>query len=192
MDLIAYIRDWQTLIGGLLTILAAFIGGRYVVLSTNRQIAAVADQFRETVRPFVIAKLGTYAGTIFCLEIQNIGQSAAADLSLELDRDFYQFGDNGKNLRDLEAFVRVVPQFAPGEKLTFLLSQGFNLDNVKDGIDLTPKTLKITTRYRFREIRYEEAYVIDMQHYFGVLALKNKHDILSEIAGYLKKISERK
>lgn len=189
MAWIAVLKDWQDLISGILTIVAAFIGGAYVIRSTNKQVSAVSEQFHETIRPFVIAKLGTYAGVVFSLEIENIGQSPASNLTLNIDKDFFQFGEKQNNIRSLEAFNRVVPNFAPGEKMVFLLSQGFNMDNVENGNDLTPHKFTIKVRYQFQDHDYDESYLIDTEHYSGVLALKGQHDLLSDIATHLKEIS---
>jgi len=190
MDWLATLKEWQDLATGLLTIAAAFIGGGYVVHSTNRQVALLADQFRETNRPFVIAKLGTYAGVIFSLEIENIGRSPATSLRLSLDKDFYPFGNN-KNLRELEAFNREIPTFAPGERMTFLLSQGHKMDNVIDGVDRTPSRFSVSAMYDFQSRAYAETYLIDTEHYNGVLALKRNSDILSDIAGHLKTMASK-
>jgi hypothetical protein len=174
---ILVLKDWQTLVAGLLTIATAFIAGAYVVRSTKRQIDAVREQFEETIRPFVVAKIGIYSGVIFSLEIENTGKSSATDLSLSIDRDFYQFGESGKNLKTFEAFKMPIRHFAPGEKLTFLLSQGFNMKNFIDGTNVTPEEFLVTAKYSFKQSSYIEEYSINTTAYYHALAAKSDYDL---------------
>lgn len=184
-------KEWQSFFGALMTIVAALIGGFFVVRSSNRQMALISDQFSEVTRPFVIARLTTRAGTVFVLEIENTGQTPATDLTLEINKDFFQFGES-RNIRDFPAFNRTVPHFAPREKLIFDLSQGFNMSNFHDGVDRTPRQFTVKVKYCGQGKAYNESYEIDVEHYFSTLAAKNPQDHLEDISRHLKKISETK
>ena len=183
------LKEWQDLIGGIMTVVAAFIGGYYVIRSTTRQVEALSSQFRETVRPYVIARLTTRAGVLFVLEIENIGQSPASNLNLGLDRDFYQFNDR-LNLREASAFNRTIPHFSPGEKISFDLSQGFNLNNMVDGVNRTPHQFMVGAEYHFGGYRYHETYLIDLDYYFQASALKHPSDHLDDISKGIQAIAK--
>ncbi|WP_127143441.1 hypothetical protein [Pelagibacterium montanilacus] len=132
------LKEWQTLLTGIFTLIAAIIAGNVALRAAARQISAATDQYAQTVRPFVIARLNTYAGVIFMPEIENIGRSPAKNLRLGIDKDFFEFGDR-RNIKDSSAFTRTISHFAPGEKISFYLSQGFNMDS-----DRTPSSFTIS------------------------------------------------
>tara|TARA_R100000365_G_C2742300_1_gene70968 strand:- start:55 stop:738 length:684 start_codon:yes stop_codon:yes gene_type:complete len=185
------LKEWQTLLTGILTLFGAILAGWVALRVAGRQIQAATEQYYDTIRPFVVVRLNTHAGVVFMLEIENIGQSAAANLVLKLDKDFFAFGD-GHNLREASAFTRPFAHFAPKEKLSFYLSQGFNMENKRDGIDRTPSVFTVSATYGFRDKKYEESYVIDTTPYDGVAALKKTEDYLSDIAKSVHELAKRR
>ena len=174
---------WQTLIGALTAVITASIGAAVTISAANKQLM-------ETLRPYVVAKLSIADGSFFMLDIVNIGKLPAKNMILRMDRDFYSFGD-GENIRDNSAFRSITPSFAPGEKLSFYLSQGFNLDNNSDGIDKTPKSFTIYISYEFKGNTYKDDYPIELVRYFGAAAIKTSDDHLLKISEYLEKMERQ-
>lgn len=184
------LKDWQTLLTGILTLIGAIVAGAVALRAAGRQISAATEQYYQTIRPFVIARLSTYAGVVFMLEIENIGNSAAENLKLDIDKDFFEFGD-GRNIKRSSAFTLPIAHFAPREKFSFYLSQGFNMDNKKDGINRTPPSFTVSASYSFRNNRYDEKYLIDTQPYNDIAALKKAEDHLQDISNNIAKIAKK-
>ncbi|MCO5132787.1 MAG: hypothetical protein M9908_00215 [Phyllobacteriaceae bacterium] len=153
----------------------------------------VAKQTEALVRPIVGFRITTRYGTILSLILENSGKSIATDIEIEIDRDFFQFSEhrNEKNLRNFSAFKNPIASMAAGEKMTFDLSQGFNLNKSEDGVLLTPMEFEISTRYKFGEVIYCEKQIIDLNPYMSSLAVKTPLEHLEQIEKHLKKIAEK-
>lgn len=72
-----------------------------------------------------------------------------------------------KNLREFLPFREPISSFAPGERLLFMLSQGFNLDTMKDEINLTPAQFRVSVSYKYGEKEFNDHHDIDLRHYFN-------------------------
>lgn len=92
------------------------------------------------------------------LRIENVGRSAATNLQLHIDKDFYKHGHiEGVNLANLPPFQRPVPSFAPGMELCYVLTA--SLQNPTS----TPPQFTVRATYSYGEEHFDEAFRIDLE-----------------------------
>lgn len=97
------------LLNGLLVVVTAFYAwATFRILKANEGVLSMMEQQTERLtRPYVQPVLYMVPGTnIFALRIENCGRTAATNLRLSLDRDFFVFADSRpeRNLRSFNAF----------------------------------------------------------------------------------------
>jgi hypothetical protein len=161
----------EILTGMLVLITAFYAWATYRILQANRDMAMVMkDQMNLQLRPYVQPSLFIHPGTnIFCLRIKNIGRSAASNLRLSLDRDFFQFGEKRaeRNLQNLAAFSGRIASFPPDAELEFWLAQGPHLFG--DGADdaVTPRVFSITAEYEYSGKAVMETTTLDFRPYLN-------------------------
>lgn len=191
-------NDQQTITNAISLILV-IVTGLYVFLtwriaqSNSRSLTQMNEQFQETIRPFVIPIIKIRNSVFLSIEIENMGKSPATNLELSLDKDFFQFAEDSqdRNIRRFEAFNQVIQIFAPGEKLRFDLAQGFNIDVVKDGRNLTPKHFSISATYESNGRKYADTFHIDVGPYMHTHTRKTASENLEIIAKHLEKIASK-
>jgi len=131
--------------------------------------------------------------TIFLyLSIQNHGKSAAKNLKLSLDRDFYQAAEEGegKNIRMFPTFQRTIPSFAPGEEIFILISQGFNLGKANgEGKLLTPYEFVIDATYDFAGKTFHQRHEVDLSAYMQTS--QDRNEMLEELEKIRKALERR-
>lgn len=184
----------------IISLVLVAVTGVYVYLtwriaeSNKRSISLMSDQFQETVRPFIVPKIAIDHGVIVCLEIENTGKSPATDLTLKIDRDFFQFAEDTpeRNVRTFEAFSQTIRTFAPGEILRFDLAQGFNIDRRSGDRNLTPKNFVVSATYNSNKHKYTETYHIDIAPYMHTHPRKSTSEYLEIMSKALEKIASRK
>jgi hypothetical protein len=101
------------------------------------------------------------------LKIENIGKTAAHDLHLTWDRDFYQFGRSGTedNLAQSSAFAQPIKTFPPGAQLVFPLAQAFVVFGEGANSEATPQVLNVKAIYRYLHKTVTETTAIDLNPY---------------------------
>jgi hypothetical protein len=83
------------------------------------------EQTEAINRPYIaVSTFLVPRSVMIYLKIENIGKTAAHDLHLTLDRDFYQLGRSGTedNLATFSAFTQPIKTFPPGAQLVFPLA----------------------------------------------------------------------
>lgn len=153
---------------GLLVIITGFYAwATYKILRANENIVEVARQEAESIsRPYInISTFTIPDNPIIFLSIENTGKTPANNLCLQIDKDFYQFGEKkeGGNLKELEVFCNSITCFSPGSKLPFYLGVGHQLFNEKSDPVISPITFKITAEYEFGDKKVKEETVIDLK-----------------------------
>jgi hypothetical protein len=151
----------------LVGITAFYAWATFRILQANEKIVQVArEQMEDLTRPYIILRTFTVPNnTIIFLQIENIGKTPAYKLSLELDKDFYQFGEKrkGGNLRELEVFSNDIECFAPGTMLPFYLGTGPQLFGKDADQNVTPLAFSITANYKVGEKTITEKSMIDLR-----------------------------
>ncbi len=165
--------DTNTLLvalNGLLVVVTGFYAwATFRILRANEGVVSIMRQQTESLtRPYIHSVLYVVPGTnIFALRIENTGRTAAINLRLSLDRDFYPFAENRpeRNLRSFNAFSRPIPSFGPGARIDVWLGQGphFFGDGAKQ--NLTPETFTVEAAYEFGGKAVTESTIIDFRPY---------------------------
>lgn len=160
----------------------------YKILKANEHIVREMQRQLEALRrPYVsISPVLFPESPTFYLKIKNTGLTAAHNLRLTLDRDFFQFAENEpeKNLRRFEAFARPIDTFTPGAEMIFALAESFVVFGEGAQENLTPSIFKITADYEYANKLVSENTTIDLRPY-----LKSDYP-RDAIVAQLKKISE--
>ena len=155
-----------------LTVVLVVITGFYAwatfrILRANEKVVSVMEKQAVamgrpyvTVTPFVLPET-----PLISLKIANTGQSAATNLRLVIDRDFYKFAEKheSKNIANFKAFREPIEMLAPGAELTFDLAQGFKIFSQDADPDVVPSAFTITASYEFSGMKVEERNVIDLR-----------------------------
>lgn len=108
---------------GLVVITGAYvILTRGILLETRRSVNELIKQRGDRERPRIVIFPSIREGNpLISLEVANIGQMAAQNLKISIDKDVYRFGKkaDSSNLRDLPAFILPIAYFNVGQRLIF-------------------------------------------------------------------------
>jgi hypothetical protein len=111
----------------LVAITAFYAWVTHRILKANEKVVSVMQaQHDSATRPYITIRPFTEPGNpILFLEVRNTGLTAASNLRLTLDKDFYPFGEGqGKSLATANAFQYPIASFAPSAVLSFYLATG--------------------------------------------------------------------
>lgn len=177
----------QGVLTSILTIITAIYA--YLTWSIARSNKSMTTAM---LRPVIGARIAIRQGVIIALIIENTGRSIAKNISINIDRDFFQYDekDDRRNIKNFHAFSKVIKSMAPDEKIQFDLSQGFNLGKEVDGKIITPFEFDLDISYEFGKSNFKETQQIDLRQYINSLALKDPLENLEQIEKHLKKISQ--
>lgn len=148
---------------------AVYAGLTYLLARKNGEMVALMKaQHREFIAPHVTLSLGIKHSIITTVKIRNVGRSAARNVRLSLDRDFYQFAEHQpeKNVRKWPLFQQAMPCLGAGDEIFFMLCQGFNIDKEIGGVNITPSKFSISVVYEFGGVERSENYEVDLGFYF--------------------------
>lgn len=156
----------------LLTALLVVVTGFYAyvtrrILRANEAVvAAMREQSEALTRPYVV--VSPYVppkGWIFYLRIRNIGKTAAKNLRLNLDRDFFRFGERqtDNNLASYNAFSLPTATFPPDAELLFYLAQGPDLFGESADDQVTPQVFTVTASYSYGDRTVTEETQVDLR-----------------------------
>ena len=151
----------------------------------------IREQYRDSLRPVVFPSLQVREQVVLVLVFQNTGRSPAYRVRIGLDRDFFQFGEPQRNIRDFNIFNQEIPVLAPGTEFPIDLAQGFNLDKEHEGRNLTPTTFNITVSYASQDQQFEEVIPVDLSAFFQTHHSKSSAEWLGKIEEHLKKIAQK-
>ncbi|WP_165735070.1 hypothetical protein [Pseudoalteromonas sp. C8] len=159
-----------------LTDILVFLTAIYAYL-THKMVKVSEESVNETriqtealTRPYITIQpiLKKHSPVIF-LSIKNTGLSAASNLRISIDRDFFQFNqpnNQEKNLRNFKIFNAPIKSFAPNYELTFPLAQSFIILG-GEAPENCPSEFIITTEYEFAGKSVIEENYIDIEVFTG-------------------------
>jgi hypothetical protein len=162
----------DALTGILVLVTAAYAYLTYKIAKANQaSVQAIYDQSEAMFRPYISVSTFVRPNTpILYLRIENLGRTAAENLMLVVDRDFFQFGEAGKpdgNIRTMSAFTVPIDSLAPGNQLNFALAQGWIIFGINASPEVTPMQFNVTASYEFRGQKVEEVNRVDLRPYIG-------------------------
>jgi len=182
----------------ILTAILVIITGIYVfftfrILKANETIVEKMHEQQEAVyRPYISISPVIYPeNPVAFLKIKNTGLTAANNLRLNLDKDFFQFGEKReeRNLKSHAAFKDQISSLVPGAEIYFYLAQTFVIFGKKEGEDLTPHIFSISAEYEYLGKKVFEKTTIDLCPYLGAA---NPHDPLVKQLKDIKDVIEEK
>jgi hypothetical protein len=140
-----------------------------MILKANQaSVEQMKAQQQNMLRPYIVISPVVMSGTgMFLLRIKNSGISAAQNLRLSIDRNFYQFGmrDNEKDLKCFTVFNKPIDTFAPGAEIMFHLGLGKDIFAPSADPNPTPTTFSISAQYCFLDRDFSETSIIDLMPY---------------------------
>ena len=147
-----------TLVLQLLTILGI---GLYTWFTYNIMMST-KNQADALIRPYVVAYARPKTNSsLMMLVITNLGRGLAQNLSLEMDRPFFQLGKD-TDIRSLPAFSNGVKGLAPGQELIYFLQGATILYSEKNDESKTPLVFAITATYEFGGQSFSDESVVDL------------------------------
>lgn len=162
--------DYLTAILVFITAIYAYLTHR-MAKASDASVTAMREQSEAMLRPYVtITPYVRPHTTVLYLKIENTGKTAAENLRLSMDKDFFQFGETSqpaRNLRSANAFVQTIDSLPPRAKLTFALAQGFIIFAPDADQNAVPQKFKITAEYNFGTKEFHETNHIDLRPYIG-------------------------
>lgn len=141
----------------------------YKMMQTSKESVKIAlAQSEAMFRPYIVFEPFVRPNTPFIyLRIKNTGKTAAKNVTLKLDRDFYQFAEKDKNLRETTAFSSTFDSFAPDSEILFGLGQGWILFSETADKTITPTQFSISANYSYLEKEITEIHQIDLRPFVG-------------------------
>lgn len=155
----------------------------FFILKANRAtVAAMRDQMADQARPFVHVSVQVRMGTpVIQLLVKNVGKSPAQKLTLNIDRDFYQYGEKkeSRNLAKQSAFSQPIECLPPMSELLFDLGMGFNIFANDSDPAVCPTTFEVSADYRHATNTYSEITHVDLRPYQGTSV--PQHPVVEEL-----------
>lgn len=163
----SFVANILTFILILVTIVYVVVTSR--ILKANHQaVKIMGEQLEASFRPYIVPSTFVIPGNMMiCLKISNTGKMAAENVKLELDRDFYQYGetDDKYNIKTAYAFKNTIETFVPGMELLFYLGMGFQIFKNETDPKFTPSEFQITAMYSYPGRKVSEKTVINLEAY---------------------------
>ncbi len=152
----------------ILTGALVLITGGYAYLTfkmsktSERSVQMMKAQTEAMSRPYLVVQpLVRPATSLMYLKIYNSGKTPALKVKLELDRDFYQFDQSNKNLKEASVFSSTLDSFAPNQELFFGLGQGGDIFG--DSENPLPQQFAVTATYTYMDKEVVEKSHIDLR-----------------------------
>lgn len=170
----------------------------FFILKANRAtVAAMRDQMADQARPFVHVSVQVRMGTpVIQLLVKNVGKSPAQKLTLNIDRDFYQYGEKteSRNLAKQSAFSQPIECLPPMSELLFDLGMGFKIFANDSVPAVCPTTFEVSADYSHATNTYSEITHVDLRPYLGtsvpqhpvVEELKHVRESIDHLRGVIK------
>lgn len=161
--------DWFTLTLVLVTAFYAY--ATFKILRANEaMVKTMRDQQNAAMRPYIIISVNVRMGTqLLYLSIKNVGMTAAIDLRLSMDKNFFQLGEKReeRNIANSVAFSQTINSLPPDGQFLFLLGNGPTLYGESNSEGLSPLLFTITANYRSITDSYTETSVVDLRPYIN-------------------------
>lgn len=152
----------------ILTAILVVVTGIYAYLThkmsnmSERSVQMMKEQTEAMSRPYLVVQPIVRPHTPFLyLKIYNSGKTPALNVKLELDKDFYQFDESNKNLRNTSAFSTTFDSFAPSQELFFALGQGWLIFG--DSKHSLPTEFVVTATYSYMDKEVVEENRVDLR-----------------------------
>ena len=181
---------------GVLVIVTMFYAwATFHILKANKGVVEIMQsQLEQVSRPYIQASMFVRTGTpLLCLRIQNTGKSAAQNLKLEIDKDYFQFGEkrDDKNIRLKSAFQRPISCFPPDSVIEFALGMGHQIFSPTADDAVSPKLFSVKANYSFSGKRVTELTEIDLSPYLKTDIPRNVvYDGLSEVKEAIQQLAK--
>ncbi|WNL40994.1 hypothetical protein RN347_10135 [Halomonas sp. PAMB 3264] len=152
----------------ILTAILVVVTGIYAYLTykmsniSERSVQMMKEQTEAMSRPHLVVQPVVRPHTPFLyLKIYNSGKTPALNVKLELDKDFYQFDESDKNLKEASAFSSTFDSFAPNQELFFALGQGWLIFG--ESKHSLPEKFVVTASYNYMDKEVVERSHIDLR-----------------------------
>lgn len=158
--------------------------------SHERSVQVMKEQSETYYRPYVTISHNLTPPSMIELIIANKGKTAAKDLKLSIDKDFYQLGTSNDNYKisNLPAFKNKIETFPPDSKITLELMSGSELEKKTIDDPATPLVFTITATYSFNNKYVTENTIIDLRQYIKTFIYKSSLE--REIENLTKEFKE--
>ncbi|EDU5377879.1 hypothetical protein CYN45_004927 [Salmonella enterica subsp. enterica serovar Inverness] len=151
----------------ILTAILVFITGIYAYLTyqmskiSERSVQIMNEQTEAMSRPYIVIQpiVRPHSPCLY-LKIYNSGKTPALNVRLELDKDFYQFDEPNRNLKNTSSFTSTFDSFAPSQELFFALGQGWIIFG--ESKNSLPQKFTITATYSYMDKEIVEKNNIDL------------------------------
>ena len=154
----------------ILTAILVVVTGIYAYLThkmsnmSERSVQMMKEQTEAMSRPYLVIQPFVRPHTPFLyLKIYNSGKTPALKVKLELDKDFYQFDESDKNLKEASIFSSTFDSFAPNQELFFALGQGWVIFG--DSKNALPEQFVVTATYSYMDKEVVEKSHIDLRSF---------------------------
>ena len=161
--------DWLTL--ALVLITAFYAYATLKILRANEaMVSTMRDQQNAAMRPYILVSTSVRTGTqLLYLSIKNVGKTAALELKLSLDKNFYQLGEKReeRNIANSAAFSRVIDSLPPDGQLVFMLGNGPTLYGGSNTDEISPLLFQVTAKYKSGIDAICETSIVDLRPYIN-------------------------
>jgi len=169
--------DWLTL--ALVLVTAFYAWATLKILRANEAIVStMRNQQNAAMRPYVVVSVSPRSGTqLLYLSIKNTGKTAAFGLELSLSKNFYQLGEEKRNLAKSAAFSHIIDCLPPEAQLLFLLGNGPMLFGSSNTDEISPLVFHVTAKYMSGSESISETTAVDLRPYSNTDV---QHDPIAE------------
>ncbi|MCU8015939.1 hypothetical protein L5M36_03370 [Shewanella sp. SM72] len=166
----------------------------YKILKANQSsVSAIQEQMEASSRPYVTVRISMQVGEpFFYLNIENVGKTAAKNLILSIDKDFFQYGENKleRNIKEFPVFKNVVLEFPTGTHLFYPLISSVDILSDSADVELVPREFRVTAEYAYLNNKVvREVFHFDLSVYQNCIALKDP--IVTAINGVKAAVEKR-
>ncbi|MBW8311439.1 MAG: hypothetical protein K0M64_05330 [Rhizobium sp.] len=160
--------------------------------TSQATLQEMREQTWAATRPQVLVEPYVRPATPFLyLRVHNVGRTTANNLSLKLDKEFWQFGERKDDhaLHMKRAFAEKIDALHPGQKLNFALAQGWKIFGNESNEAICPSYFTATASYTHAGRTISEKFPIDLSIYLGS---EGEHLPIAEELEKLRKAIEKR
>jgi len=161
--------EWLTAALVVITAIYAYLTHK-MASSARDTLNEMREQTWAPTRPQVLVEPYVRPTTPFLyLRVHNVGRSTANNLSLKLDKEFWQFGEKKDDhaLHMKRAFSEQIDALHPGQELHFALAQGWKIFGKEADESLCPSRFTAAATYSYAGRTISEAFPVDLSIYLG-------------------------
>lgn len=152
------------------------------VIALSQYRTAVRNQI-EQARPVVVVDLRFLGALYACVEVTNVGRTAAHDISFEWSEKPIAIDELSQGAIDRALVDGRVPFLAPGRTITYML----NKYNDDDDEEQLPRRFEVTARYRGSGTEWDSVSVLDVDQWAETMI---ERDPFESITTELKKLAD--